>query len=114
MQRHRRVIYKGPGPSGTVDNTSENQMSPVPVDIVFFKYRKKPFFKPCSLEFGFNDTVFGSVRKHPGICLGSHHKGEGPQKYGLSCTGLASNNDQTLRKNNFQRVYQYKILDLEP
>ena len=88
-------------------------MSFITFYIILIKDKLQPLILSPNLKFRFNHTIISSVRKHSCISLRTHNKRKSPKEDGLAGTSLARNNDQTLWKIYFQRVYQHKILDME-
>ena len=89
-------------------------MTLIPLNIILFHYRFQQEVVGTDIELRLHDAVVRPFRKHGSICLRAHHKPESSHQNGLSGSGLSRNNDQTLRKIYFQRVYQNVIPYLKP
>ena len=87
-------------------------MSVLPFNLILFQHSLQRHVG--SLELSLDNTVVSSFRDHGRLRLASHDKRKRTKQNRFSGSGLARNNDQTLRKINLQRVYQYVIPYLKP
>ena len=107
----RFVIHERSGPSALPEHTADNEIAPVPVHTVGIEdFADRRIV--LDMEFSFDDAVLRIFPNHGSIRLGSQEKGKGTQDYGLACSCLPGNNDETRRKINIQRVYQNIVPDL--
>ena len=87
-------------------------MAIFPFYFVLFKHLANIIILGSYFEFSLNHAVVRAFRDHGSIRLRAHDKRQCTKKNGLTSSGLTCYNDQTLRKINIQRVYQYIVLYL--
>ena len=111
-QGHGQVVDERTGTPGPVDDAPDEQAAVLPVELI--RLQDVPDGTVALQdEFGLDHAAFAVGSDDGGIRLAAQHEGEGAEQDGFSRTGLARNNDETLRKINLQRVNQNVIPDVK-
>ena len=113
LERDGRIINERSGTAGRRNHPADEQFSGVIIQIIFMKkvpHDRITFGNP---EKRLDDTIVSMGADHRCVSLGAKQQRQSPEQDGFSRSGLSCNNDETLRKNDIQRVYQNVIPNLK-
>ena len=108
---YRLVANKATGTAGSGHYPSYYYIASVPRQVKTGKNRLQGGI-PTAVELALHHAGVGQRAYRRGVGLATCQKRYRSQQNGLTGSGFSRNNDQTRRKRYFQRVYQYKILNL--